>query len=192
MLESNHDDRLSALILLNCKEQGGNASVVLGGGSMLPFLREGQSLTVDCRGGGRIAVGDIIVFERAGRLSAHRVVGTFRNNGERWYVEKGDSQLNWGVVAHGDVIGKVIGVDGQELPLSRGKVARAAGYLFAKWSYTIAATTHMLEMAPCRFMVRKFPWVERLVRGACLRGSDLLLRLLLRIFKLRTKQTQKG
>ncbi len=44
-------------------------------GSMRPFIREGDLLGVERCGHATLRPGDVVVFERSGRMWAHRLLG---------------------------------------------------------------------------------------------------------------------
>ena len=185
MLTRTQADRLSVLMLDRGNASGRRFSLVLHGGSMLPFFKDGQKLTVDCGEGEPNRVGDVIVFERTGRLCAHRVVARFQRGGEPWYVEKGDNQLEWSRVPQREVLGKVVAADGCRLALTGGVLAGAAACFYAKWSYALAVIAALPQSAPLRLERPAFSWPQRLVRSLCLRAAKGMLRLLLFAFPAR-------
>lgn len=190
MLTPAQADRLSVLMLDRGKAPDRRYSLVLHGGSMLPFFKDGQNLTVDCGEGEPIRVGDVIVFERTGRLCAHRVVARFQRDGESSYVEKGDNQLDWSCVPQREVLGKVVAADGCRLALTGGRLAGAAAFVYAKWSYALAVLAALPQRVPLRLGEPAFSLPQRAVRSVCLRASKGMLRLLLIAFPAR--QTEKS
>jgi signal peptidase I len=174
---------LSVALFGKGRQQNGSVSLVLKGLSMAPFFREGQTVTVDCAPEKPIRTGDVIVFEVPGRLCAHRVLARGRRNGEVWYVQKGDNQLVRSVVKQGEVLGKVVAVDGHPLPLSVGLAARAGRWLYAKWAYVLSGLAGMLELPLLRQASRRFPSVETRTRNLCLRASRGFLKVLMFVFK---------
>jgi hypothetical protein len=183
MLELESADSLSVLLLGKGRQEGRRLSLVVQGLSMAPFFREGQTITGDCAPQIPIGTGDVIVFEVPGRLCAHRVLARLHRNGEGCYVQKGDNQLVRSLVRHGEVLGKVVAVDGRSLPLSEGLAARSARWSYSKWAYAISCLAAMLELAPLRRAGRVFPSLELCTRRLCLRASRGFLRVLLFVFK---------
>ncbi len=85
------------------------------GGSMTPFLRDGDVALVTPAAGGDIRVGDVVCFETApGRLFLHRVV---ERQGTR-VVAKGDALISTTVIGLHQVLGKVQAIE------RRGRVKR--------------------------------------------------------------------
>lgn len=182
MLELETAGLLSVLLLGKGRQQDRRFSLELRGLSMAPFFREGQTVTVDCAPGEAIATGDVIVFEAPGRLCAHRVLARRNRDGEPCYVQKGDNQLTRSIVAHGEVLGKVVAVDGRPLPLTVGLPARVARWLYAKAAYGLSGLPAVLQVAPLRQAIRKFPAIETGANNLCLRASRGLLRSLMFVF----------
>jgi signal peptidase I len=177
MPTANHNE-LSTLLLSARKQHGLNAAVVYRGSSMLPLLHNGYMLTIDCNSLG-IKAGDIIVFESNRQLVAHRVLSARFKNGQLYYIEKGDNQLIYNSIAHEYVLGKVVAVNGAAKWLSVTGGNYAANYIFAKFSYILAAIYGSAEKA-----LRTIAGTMDLpggyaVRKICLRGSHAFLRLLL-------------
>jgi hypothetical protein len=84
----------------------GNALRLLArGGSMLPFLRDGDVLTVRAASGAEARIGDVICYEPpAGGLCLHRVVA----RRERDLVTRGDALAYVDVVPDAAVLGVVV------------------------------------------------------------------------------------
>lgn len=62
------------------------------GGSMGPFIVDGDVLEVAPLGKGRVRRGDVLLAEAGdGRWLAHRVIKIGRCDGERWFLLKGDA-----------------------------------------------------------------------------------------------------
>jgi hypothetical protein len=100
------------------------------GVSMLPFIHEGDLLTVGPWRPGPLKVGDVIAFQRlqADRVSVHRVVKTL-NDG---VVAKGDAAVNVdGVIPFDRVLGRVSKVerDGREVRAGLGPERRLLAVL---------------------------------------------------------------
>ncbi|MGH9709735.1 MAG: signal peptidase I [Candidatus Acidiferrales bacterium] len=74
----------------------GRAFLAVSGKSMLPWFRPGDIIFLRKTDLREISRGDVVVFERDGRLCMHRVITlcSSRRNGEEnsaWFVTKGDS-----------------------------------------------------------------------------------------------------
>ncbi len=120
-------------------------TIVAHGLSMYPLIREGCILTVLPPAGDRkIALGDIVLFERADTIVAHRIVGRFRRDADLWFREKGDNMFAGGCFPASALIGRVVKIerDGHVCDLSmlwQRFFGRAAGLywcvLFAIWRY---------------------------------------------------------
>jgi hypothetical protein len=173
--------KLSIALLGKGGQQNGPVSLVVRGLSMVPYFEEGQAVSVECAPEGEIGTGDVIVFEVSGRLCAHRVLAKGRRNGNAWYVQKGDNQLTRSVVTHGQVLGKVVAVDGHPLPLSVGLAAGAGMWLYTKWAYGLSVLAGMMELRPAR--QASGPPTETGARNLCLRASRGFLKVLLFVFK---------
>lgn len=77
------------------------------GGSMTPFIRDGDAITV---APGRIRFGDAVAFvnPHSGKLTVHRVVRVSRDG----YLIKGDNALEPdGFVPRASLLGRVVGVE---------------------------------------------------------------------------------
>ena len=80
------------------------------GGSMLPFIRDGDVVLVNPAGNSEIRLGDVICYETSpGTLFLHRVV---RRRAER-FVTKGDALDFTDLVFPGQVLGKAVAVVGR-------------------------------------------------------------------------------
>jgi signal peptidase len=77
------------------------------GSSMLPAIRPGDVIEVRSRAAAAIQAGAVVLFERGGRLFAHRAV---RSHGSR-LVTRGDThEREDGAIAEGELLGEVIEV----------------------------------------------------------------------------------
>ena len=78
------------------------------GGSMLPFILDGDVVLVGPAGNSEILVGDVLCYEISpGRLFLHRVI---RRDGER-FVIKGDALDFIDLVSPAQVLGKVVAIE---------------------------------------------------------------------------------
>ncbi|MFA4838853.1 MAG: S26 family signal peptidase [Candidatus Neomarinimicrobiota bacterium] len=93
--------------------------IATNGNSMLPAIAQGSSLTVlpFSSGINPVRVRDLIVFHSGSRLICHRVLGVFRFGRHVYYYEKGDANRFGWIVSESKLIGKVIAIDGQTVPI---------------------------------------------------------------------------
>jgi signal peptidase I len=99
------------------------------GGSMMPFLRDGDTALVAPTPAGTIAIGDVVCYGApAGTLVLHRVVGRERNR----FVTKGDALRVTEVVDARNLLGRVVAVERQ------GRV-RSFDTRVARWRHRIIA-----------------------------------------------------
>lgn len=86
----------------------GRLRLRVGGSSMLPAIRPGDILEVHARRARDITPGSVVLFERAGRLFAHRVV---RNEGGA-LVTRGDTLPHAdAAIGEAELLGEVIAVE---------------------------------------------------------------------------------
>jgi len=78
------------------------------GGSMIPFILDGDMVLIGPAANSEILVGDVICYEISpGRLFLHRVI---RRDGER-FVTKGDALAFTDVVFPDQVLGRVVAIE---------------------------------------------------------------------------------
>ena len=85
------------------------------GTSMKPLIVEGSTIT--CRpilDSGNLKIGDIAVFGRSG-IVVHRIVDRIRKDGKTWFKEKGDNSFFPTLITSDAIIGKVIGVNKNDM-----------------------------------------------------------------------------
>jgi hypothetical protein len=104
---------------------------------MLPSLPVGSSLVIRSQSGARCAVGDVVVFEREGRLVAHRLLLPWG----RGFLERGDGISPAGRVRSDAILGRVVAVrrpDGQtvdlDTPAARRAGRRAVAASILRWA----------------------------------------------------------
>ncbi len=79
---------------------------------MYPLICDGSTLTfLPATADRSLKAGDIALFERPGILVAHRVVGSFYQDGCLWFREKGDNMLFPGMFPASSLIGRVIHIE---------------------------------------------------------------------------------
>ncbi|MFO7608447.1 MAG: hypothetical protein R6X35_04520 [Candidatus Krumholzibacteriia bacterium] len=78
-------------------------------GSMVPAVPVGADLEIVAARRGRFGAGDVVVFERDGRLVAHRLLLALGFGPGALYLEKGDWNATGGLVRRRQVRGVVTG-----------------------------------------------------------------------------------
>ncbi len=134
------------------------------GGSMSPFIRDGDVLKVKPAEVSEIKLGDVIFCRTGNRIVAHRVIKKVSENGKGFLVTKGDSSPNSDEPLHPeDLLGKVVTVERNGLSLRfDGRVARLINLLltkispFSRWIYPVLRKVkHMLSLGYQHFNRRK-------------------------------------
>jgi hypothetical protein len=90
--------------------RGGRLRIKARGGSMLPFVRDGDVALVTAAEGPEIRVGDVICYETSpGRLFLHRVIARADDR----FVARGDALPFSEVVSRAQLLGRVVAVERQ-------------------------------------------------------------------------------
>ncbi len=144
-------DDLAAHLL----RRGGRLRMKARGGSMMPFLWDGDIVLVTPTEGAGIGVGDVVCYETSpGRLFLHRVIARTRDG----FVAKGDALAFTDVIDRAQLVGKVVAVE------RHGRVRRL-DTRSARWrNRAIAAVSTLIP-----FLTALAIPVRRVVRAA-LRG----------------------
>ena len=107
------------------------------GGSMNPFIRNGDILEIEPVDEWKIGQGDVIFYRTLGkRLVVHRVIKKFSQNDKQVFVIKGDSIPDCGEdVLLEDILGKVVAIErnGRRMKFDRG-LNRLMNIFYAKIS----------------------------------------------------------
>jgi len=124
-------DDLAAQLL----RRGKRLRIKARGGSMVPFLRDGDVALVTPTAGSEVGVGDVVCYEMPpGRLYLHRVIARDRDR----VVAKGDALGSRELVQFTQLLGKAIG-------LERQGTVRRLDTRVARWrNRTIAAVSPLL------------------------------------------------
>ena len=123
-------DELAAQVL----RRGTRLRIKARGGSMMPFLWDGDVVLVTPTARREVVVGDVICYETPpGGLCLHRVIARTRDR----FVAKGDALAFTEVVDPGHVLGKVVAVQ------RRGRVKRLDTRI-ARWSNRAIAAVSTL------------------------------------------------
>jgi signal peptidase I len=131
------------------------------GASMRPTIRSGESIVVAAVAESEVVAGDILLYRRAARLLAHRVVCVTSDGGRRRFELRGDAKrASDAPVVFDAVIGRVVGVvrNGRLVPLrGRGaRIARALGVLASRPRTHAAAVGAVVHAAARRLSHRVF------------------------------------
>ncbi|MGZ8501529.1 MAG: S24/S26 family peptidase [Candidatus Limnocylindrales bacterium] len=112
MVEATRDPQAIALIGLyrSYRDAGVEAWLETRGVSMRPLVGPGGRMLVEF-GASPTRIGEIVVFERHGRIVAHRLVGSRRRGGREQLIVKGDAEAYFDPpIGRDDVLGVVRGV----------------------------------------------------------------------------------
>ncbi len=106
----------------------GDVSLPVLSGSMAPAILPGDLLIVRPRPGRRAHTGDVAVFLKNGKVTAHRVVFAFRLRAWSFLLEKGDANRFAEALDQESVLGVVEAVlrQGERMPIRRGTLAEEA------------------------------------------------------------------
>ena len=111
----------------------GSVRLHITGASMLPVLWPGDVVSVSGRDTMQTQPGEVVVFQRDGRLVAHRVVGRTTRQGRLHWITRGDSaERDDAPVSHDDLLGRVCAIErGSErvTPHQSGMARLVAGVL---------------------------------------------------------------
>ena len=180
---------LSHLLLREIGLSGRNPTLVIRGNSMLPMLRDGQRVTVDCSPARKVRKGEIILFQKAETLVVHRVLSVRSGKRGLSYIEKGDNQVACGFVDHEEVVGVVTEIDGREDGVTPTGVNRVRQVLFATYSYFISIA-YKVAMSAYKPFFRDGPYPGlQLIHKILLASSRVLFLLLYRFPG--TKETRR-
>jgi len=105
-------------ILENLLADGYHVRIKTNGLSMCPLIWTGDKVTISPQKD--VNIGDVIVFNRGGRMVGHKVVRMFEKSGIQYYRTRGDSffRLDEPITA-GQILGKIIRIERGNIPLAR-------------------------------------------------------------------------
>ena len=109
----------------------GRLRLRVGGSSMLPAIRPGDILEVRARRAVDVRSGSVVLFQRGGRLFAHRVV----HRDGAFLVTRGDALDHPDcAIAEAQLLGEVVAVErrGRTVAARPTALARAAAFLFRR------------------------------------------------------------
>lgn len=171
MAEPARDPRATALLGLyrSYRDTGTTIWLDTRGTSMRPLVGPGGRMLVEF-GATSSRIGDIVVFERAGGIVAHRVVGRRVRDGREQLLVKGDAEAYFDPpIGHDDVLGVVRGLQrpGAAPLLLRGIGGRSSRVIagVSRWTGRGARVAH-------RFAIH----TPDPIRGAALRAIPHLAR----------------
>lgn len=96
-------------VSLGLLAEGIAVKVSLGGYSMLPVLKAGDTATVVKTGREELHKGDIVLFRDSKKVIAHRIIRIINTNSDYTYITKGDSLKKADKpVQYQDILGKII------------------------------------------------------------------------------------
>lgn len=102
----NAQRNIASLIFL-MHEANREVSLDVKGNSMLPFLAQGDRVTVCPVRPEELSMGDVLLFRQNGQLIVHRLVGKKRIGAAYLYCQKGDNLSGWSWISGEDIIGRV-------------------------------------------------------------------------------------
>jgi signal peptidase I len=96
-------------ILACWKTSTKDRTLAIRGTSMRPLIVEGDRIVMEpVQASTTIRPGDIVVFESASGLVAHRIIDRSTRNGRTCYREKGDNRFYPTCIDHAAILGKVV------------------------------------------------------------------------------------
>lgn len=87
-------------------------------GSMAPAILPGDLLSIRPIGGRKVHTGDVAVFYKHGRLTAHRIIFAFRLFSLALLLEKGDANRGAGLLDQRTILGTVVAIERGGLHIS--------------------------------------------------------------------------
>ena len=110
MRELRLDDDAFAELSAEILRQGGSFQFRAHGSSMIPFIRDGDLLTIAPVDAASLEIGDVALYRtRRDRIIAHRIVGRTTQDGEPVLVTQGDARLGTDRPVPADcVLGRVV------------------------------------------------------------------------------------
>lgn len=137
------------------------------GGSMSPFIRDGDILKVKPVEISEIKLGDVIFYRTENRIVAHRVIKKVSGKDKAFLVTKGDSSPNSDEPLHAEnLLGKVVTLERNGLSLRLdGRLRRLTNLLWAKispFSRYIYPPISRLKRSIRRVLGKLLPYVQDL------------------------------
>ena len=108
----NPREKLGCELAAEVLRAGGKLRLRVTGASMLPVVWPGDILSIQGQDAAQANPGDVVLFKRAGRLVAHRVVERTLCQGEVQWLTRGDtSPGNDAPVSGRELLGRVTGIE---------------------------------------------------------------------------------
>jgi hypothetical protein len=102
------DSRLATAVVVARLRAERSTSLRVSGWSMYPFLTPGQDVLLESCAADELRPGELVAFERAGRVILHRVLSVYPGTGQ--IIEKGDNVRQASVVEKHEVLGRATAV----------------------------------------------------------------------------------
>ena len=131
------DERLQAAgceLVAEVVREAGWARLRVTGFSMMPAIWPGDELTVRGVDAGMLREGQVALYRREGKLTAHRVIEAARGPGEK-VLTRGDSLPRMDApVEAGEIVGQVVGIQrrGRAVKLETGRWQRGAAWVLRR------------------------------------------------------------
>ncbi len=110
-MSTNPESSITNSVLDLWQESGKETQLVLSGMSMLPLIKDGDSVLIRHTREG-IGVGSIVAFRNDQKVIVHRVIKIEKGDGKTAFLTKGDFNLKTDHPFHEDMlIGKVIAIN---------------------------------------------------------------------------------
>jgi signal peptidase I len=115
MIQEAHLQSACCDLVVDVVRSAGSASLRAMGCSMLPAIRPGDVLAVERHNSDELQPGEIILYNRNGKLTAHRIIQVLDES----LLTQGDSLPSRDLpVQFGEVVGRVIGICRNGRPVS--------------------------------------------------------------------------
>jgi hypothetical protein len=156
------DSRLATAVVAARLRAGRSTSLRVSGRSMYPFLAPGQEVLLEPCAAGALRPGELVAFERAGRVILHRVLSVYPGTGQ--IIEKGDNGRQASVVEKDEVLGRATAV------LARRPVQLTQ-------SRYVVAGQRLARLSAVHARLHRFALEHRLIGRPLALGFTIVLRL---------------
>ena len=108
------------------------------GGSMLPLIAPGSTISIEHLPAKKIRLGDIIAFKRSSGLVVHRVLQKYHHKENLFFLEKGDSNPRAGIIEEKEVLGKIVKIKRERKSITLNSyIWRLINYLVARYDLMV-------------------------------------------------------
>ncbi len=122
------DSRLATAVVVARLRAGRSTSLRVSGRSMYPFLAPGQDVLLEPCATEALRPGELVAFERAGRVILHRVLSVHPGTGQ--VIEKGDNVRQASLVEKNEILGRATALVGRRpVELTQSRYIRAGRWL---------------------------------------------------------------